>query len=150
MNCDILKIDGNENIQIKKIKTLYELYQLKQLIQEAIRVTMTTSTLIDHIMTNTPENVCDSGVIRTGISDHSLVFAIKKISAAKKVENTVEIRNMKKFNCYGALLCVEYFFNQVYFQPFSFGFKSYQRNRNTNSMKPFTFYITLFTFKYIN
>ena len=59
---------------------------------------MTTSTLIDHIMTSTPENVCDSGIIRTGISDHSLVFAIKKISVAKKVENTVEIRNMKKFN----------------------------------------------------
>ena len=94
----MLKIDGNENIQIKKIKTLYELYQLIQLIQEAIRVTMTTSTLIDHIMTGTPENVCDSGIIRTGISDHSLVFAIKKISVAKKVENTVEIRNMKKFN----------------------------------------------------
>ena len=59
---------------------------------------MTTSTLIDHIITNTPENVCDSGVIHTGISDHSLVFAIRKISVARKVEHRVEIRNMKKFD----------------------------------------------------
>ena len=88
-------------MQIKKIKSLYELYQLTQLIQESTRVTMTTSTLIDHIITNTPENVCDSGVIHSGISDHSLdclVFAIRKISVARKVEHTVEIRNMKKFD----------------------------------------------------
>ena len=72
-----------------------EFYQLTQLIQEATRVTTTTSTLIDHIIINAPETVCDFGVIHTGISDHSLVF--RKISVAKKVENTVEIRNMKKF-----------------------------------------------------
>ena len=83
---------------IKKIKSLYELYQLSQLIQEATRVTMTSSTLIDHIITNTPEKVSDSGVIHIGISDHSLVFAIRKIFVIKKLENTIEIRNMKKFD----------------------------------------------------
>ena len=97
LNCDMLKT-GNENMPIKKIKSLYELYQLSQLIQEATRVTMTTSTLIDHITTNTPEKVSDSGVIHTGISDHSLVFAIRKIFVIKKLENTIEIRNMKKFD----------------------------------------------------
>ena len=55
---------------IKKIKSLYELYQQSQFIQQATRVTMTTSTLIDHIVTNTPEKNSDSGVIHTGISDH--------------------------------------------------------------------------------
>jgi hypothetical protein len=41
---------------------------------------MTASSLIDHIVTNTPEKISDSGVIHTGLSDHSLVFAIRKIS----------------------------------------------------------------------
>ena len=45
---------------------------------------MSTSSLIDHIVTNTPEKISDSGVIHTGISDHSLVFAIRKISVMKK------------------------------------------------------------------
>ena len=80
----MLKTDGNENMQIKKIKSLF--------------IYLLTSTLINHIITNTPENVCDSGVIHTGISDHSLVFAVRKISVARKVEHTVEIRNMKKFD----------------------------------------------------
>ena len=55
---------------------------------------MTTSSLIDHIVTNAP----DSGVIHTGISDHSLVFAIRKTSVIDKQENILEIRNMKNFN----------------------------------------------------
>ena len=77
---------------------MYELYQLSQLIDEATRVTMTTTSLIDHVVTNTPEKISDSGVIHTGISDHSLIFAIKKISVIKKQENIVEMRNMKNFN----------------------------------------------------
>ena len=60
---------------------------------------MTTSSLIDHIVTNTPEKISDFRVIHTGISDHSLIFAIRKISIIKKKqENTIEIRNMKNFD----------------------------------------------------
>ena len=50
------------------------------------------------MVTNTPEKISDSGVIHTGISDHSLIFAIRKISVIKKQENIVEMRNMKNFN----------------------------------------------------
>ena len=98
LNCDLLRPDKDYNIPTKKIKSLYELYQLSQLIDEATRVTMTTTSLIDHMVTNTPEKNSDSGVIHTGISDHSLIFAIRKISVIKKQENIVEMRNMKNFN----------------------------------------------------
>ena len=84
LNRDMLKTDKDSNFPSKKIKTLYELYQLSQLIDEATRVTMTTSSLIDHIVTNTPEKISDSGVIHIGLSGHSLVFAIRKISVVKK------------------------------------------------------------------
>ena len=98
LNCDMLKADSDSNIPTKKIKSLYESYQLTQLINEATRVTMTTTSLTDHIVTNTPEKIPDSGVIHTGVSDHSLVFAIRKISIIYKQENTLEIRNMKNFD----------------------------------------------------
>ena len=97
LNCDLLRPDKDYNIPTKK-KSLYELYQLSQLIDEATRVTMTTTSLIDHMVTNTPEKNSDSGVIHTGISDHSLIFAIRKLSVIKKQENIVEMRNMKNFN----------------------------------------------------
>ena len=99
LNCDLLNVDMDSNIPTRKINSLYELYQLSQLIDEATRVTMTTTSLIDHIVTNTPEKISDSGVIHTGISDHSLVFAIRKITVMnRKQENIVEMRNMKNFN----------------------------------------------------
>ena len=61
----MLKTDSDSNIPTKKLKSLYELYQLTQLIDEATRVTMTITSLIDHFVTNTGEKISDSGVIPT-------------------------------------------------------------------------------------
>ena len=47
------------------------------------RKTSNTSTLIDHILTNTQENISQSGVIDTAISDHSLIYCTRKIPKAK-------------------------------------------------------------------
>ena len=100
LNCDMLKKEKlSNNMPTKKLNSVYELYQLSQLIDEATRITMTTSSLIDHITTNTPEKISHSGVIHTGISDHSLVFAIRNIRVMQRNEkNCVEIRNMKNFD----------------------------------------------------
>ena len=68
------------------------------MINEPTRITITTTSLIDHVVTNTPEKISHSGVVHTGISDHSLVYAIRKIRVFQKVEDFVEIRNMKCFN----------------------------------------------------
>jgi hypothetical protein len=87
LNCDMLKTNKYSNIPTKKLKSLYELYQLTQLIDEATRIPPTTTSFIDHIVTNMPEKISDSGVIHIGFSGHSLVFAIKKISVVTKQEN---------------------------------------------------------------
>ena len=55
LNCNMLKTNKDANISTKKIQSLYELYQLTQMIDEATRVIMITSSLIDLIVTNTPE-----------------------------------------------------------------------------------------------
>ena len=39
-----------------------------------------------------------SGVVYSGISDHCLVYAIRKIRVFQNAEDPVEIRNMKNFN----------------------------------------------------
>ena len=98
LNCNLLEKKTLFNMQTNKLNSLYELYQLSQLINEPTRVTMTTSSLIDHVVTNTPEKISHSGVVHTGISDHSLVYAIRKIRVFQKTNDFVEIRNMKNFN----------------------------------------------------
>ena len=73
-NCDLLKPDKNNQ---KHIRRIYRSYGFKQLINKPTRTTTSDSkTLIDHISTNRPECVSDSGVIACGISDHDIVYVI--------------------------------------------------------------------------
>ena len=65
LNCDMLRKDNEINTPTMTVKSLYEQYQLYQLIDQATRITMTTSSLIDHIVTNTPAKIWDSSVIHT-------------------------------------------------------------------------------------
>ena len=95
LNCNLLQEKALFNVPTSKLNSIYELYQLSQLINEPTRVTLTTSSLIDHVVTNTPEKISHSGVVHTGISDHSLIYAIRKIRHFQKNDDFVEIRNMK-------------------------------------------------------
>ena len=71
LNCDMLKSVSDQ--PTKTLKTIYEAYQLSQLITEGTRITNRSCTLIDHYVTSMPEKINLSGVIHTGISDHSLI-----------------------------------------------------------------------------
>ena len=84
LNCNLLQEKALFNAPTSKLNSIYELYQLSQLINEPTRVTLTTSSLIDHVVTNTPEKISHSGVVHTGISDRSLIYAIRKIKAGLK------------------------------------------------------------------
>lgn len=67
-NCNILKTECDT--ATKNLKSFCDLYQMSQLIKEGTQITMTSSSLIDHIVNNAPERISDTGVIHTGISDH--------------------------------------------------------------------------------
>ncbi len=98
LNCDMLTNIPNPT---KTLKGILETYQLSQLITEATRRTTSSCTLIDHYITSMPEKIVQSGVIPTGISDHSLIFGIRKINpvlSTRKRTKKVEVRNMKRFN----------------------------------------------------
>ena len=59
-----------------------------------------SSTLIAVIFTSHPDNVSCSGVSHVGISDHSLIYAFRKISlpTAVKGSSTVSYRQFKNFD----------------------------------------------------
>ena len=89
------------NQPTKTLNEILETYQLSQLITEPTRITANSCTLIDHHITSTPEKIARSGVIHTGISDHSLIYGIRKINPVlntRKKAKKIEITNMKRFN----------------------------------------------------
>ena len=89
------------NNQIKNVWTEYmELFGLTQLVSEATRVTSDSSTLIDHIYSNCPENVNSLNVPKIGLSDHFPIFITRKMhnKPPQNVHFTIAYRSFKNFN----------------------------------------------------
>ena len=71
------------------ISNVYDLSSFKQLIQEPTRERLESRTIIDHIATNFERNIGHHGVIRVFMSDHYLVYCIRKLNGTLKREHKV-------------------------------------------------------------
>ena len=69
---------GAVHTLINKYQEFCQIFSLKQLITCPTRVTCNTSSLIDHILTNSSEKIFQSGIIDCGMSDHQLIFVQEK------------------------------------------------------------------------
>ena len=96
---EIKKLDKNLLPEIKRCKEFCSMYCLSQLIDCPTTITSNTSTLIDHILANTQENISQSGLIDTAISDHSLIYWTRKISNAKcNRHKEITFRSLKNYS----------------------------------------------------
>ena len=96
LNCDVTKV--SPDLHTRQLQFLCSLYQIDQLIDKPIRVTKTSATLIDLVLTNTKDNISASGAIHLGISDHSLIYAVRKFTLPKTKSTVKEVRDYKHFN----------------------------------------------------
>ena len=105
--CDVTSVDSpqtdsNQNLpnSTKRLLDLYDSLGLKQLISEPTRETIDTSSIIDHIAVSNHFNVVESGVLKTCISDHYLVYVCRKfrgsLSAKHKVITSRQMKNFDK------------------------------------------------------
>ena len=70
-----------------------------EIIKEPTRVTCSTSTLLDHILTNSFENVSQKGVIDVEISDHQLIYCTRKVKRIKhNMHNQIQVRSLKSYS----------------------------------------------------
>ncbi len=100
-NCDLTPKQDGQPIEndSKHMSDIYELFSFKQLIEEPTRVTLTTSSIIDHIATTKVPNIVESGVHKVSLSDHFMVYCIRKFNGAViKDHKVIKTRKMKHFN----------------------------------------------------
>ena len=72
---------------------------MTQLIKEPTRVTLDSLTLIDHIATTNCNNIAESGVLEISLSDHYLVYCIRKLrGGVKRQHRYITSRQLKNFN----------------------------------------------------
>ena len=75
------------------------LFGFRQMINEPTRETLDISTLIDHVATNTSANIVDSGVLKISLSDHYLVYCIRKFRGfIQRQPKLIRSRRMKNFD----------------------------------------------------
>ncbi len=91
LNCNLL---DQSNSSAKHLHSIMQFYQLTQVIDKPTRITESSSTLLDVCsITSCPEGIAFHDVIHMGVSDHSLIYVVRKINsylkphASKKVEN---------------------------------------------------------------
>ena len=95
LNCDMLK---PRSLEAVALQDLCDSVNLTQLIKELTRVTETLSTLIEVIMTSSNALVERSGVLKSHISDHYLVYALLKLKISKPPPSYVKVRSYKNYD----------------------------------------------------
>ena len=73
-------------------------FQMNQVLTEPTRVTHIPKTLIDVVITNSKERLNHTGAYPLSISDHYLIYAIRKIGIPRGRPRFVEARNFKHFD----------------------------------------------------
>ena len=58
-------------------------HSLEQITTRSTRIADQTATLVDHILTNSPDKVSQSGIIDLGLSDRDLMYCTRKKSLHK-------------------------------------------------------------------
>ena len=89
---------GSVHTMINRYKEFCQIHSLEQLITCPTRVTCNTSTLIDHILTNSTEKIFQSSIIDSGISDHQLIFFTRKVKRVRfHKDSNVLLRSLKHY-----------------------------------------------------
>ena len=74
-------------------------HSLEQIITRPTRITDQTATLIDYILTNSPDKVSQSGVVDLGLSDHDVIYWTRKTSLPKSYKhNEIFVRSLKRYS----------------------------------------------------
>ena len=92
---DMITAASQEN---KEIILLSEINGLKQIITQPTRTTMTTSSLIDIVLTTYVGNILQSFVCKSGLTDHNIIKVIRKMNCTKYAPRKLFARNYKQYS----------------------------------------------------
>ena len=111
MECNTLILTGDLNLdrlrpertEGKILLSLEEVYGRECLIKDPTRITPTSETLLDVILTNKPELFKTSGVLNPEMSDHHIVYGIMKEKVSQHERKVITFRStrtldVEKFN----------------------------------------------------
>lgn len=94
LNCNLL----SDSLESRALKDLCTSMNLSQFIFKPTRITETTETLIDVMLSSNPVLLKESGVFDITISDHFLVFCVLNLKLTKSKPTEISTRSYRNFN----------------------------------------------------
>ena len=94
LNCNLLQQNPDGLSLLNFVSEL----NLKQLITLPTRITESSESLIDVVISSTPDLVLESGVIETCISDHFWVYMVLNLKLPKQPQSYITVRSFKNYN----------------------------------------------------
>ena len=95
-NCCLMSSKRNSP-EIKQLKSLFKSTSFKQLIASPTRMVKDSASLIDLIATNCPQNIRNFGVVSLHLSEHELVYCIRKLNWKKAPAQMKTFRNYANY-----------------------------------------------------
>ena len=96
MNIDLLK---PENTLTKQYQGILDVFGLQQVVKSPTRVTRASKILIDHLITNHPQRISDTGIIPCSIvSDHDGIYACVNVRVPRFQARYKYIWDIKHLN----------------------------------------------------
>ena len=74
------------------------MHHFTQLIKKPTRITQESSTLMDLIASNNPQNMSRFGVISSGLIDHDMINCVRKLNWRKAPAQVKTFRNYANYN----------------------------------------------------
>ena len=93
LNCNVF-----DSTCKRQLKQLFSIYILKQLIKNATRITESSQTLIDIVLSSNPERIIKSSVFPTHLSDHDMIGISRKINTSKFKPRTITTRSFTRYD----------------------------------------------------
>ncbi|CAB3993279.1 Hypothetical predicted protein [Paramuricea clavata] len=93
INCNFLKKSNDADI-----KSIIDVNGLEQMVKDPTRITPESSTLIDVICTNKPQNISKVEVISASLSDHEMIGCVRKLNNHSFKARTIEARDYRNYN----------------------------------------------------
>ena len=98
MNMDMYSNEDEDRFPNSNLADFCQRFCLVNKITEPTRVTDKTKTLIDVILTSHQERYSTAGSLSLGVSDHDLVFIVRKNKLVRPKPRLIEFRSMKNFD----------------------------------------------------
>ena len=100
-NCDMLP--RKLSADVRDLRQLFNLYQITQLIKSPTRIASNSSTLIDLALATDVEKIVASGVLQYSISDHSLIYIVRRARKTRNTFKNIQFRNLKNYSAKDSL-----------------------------------------------